>query len=153
MNEEIRACRVCTPRMDGSVKPAYKGVYQRSYDSGRSWHFCKFDGSNWYVGSGAYSMAAREHAISQMQTLPWRGMRVDPYNRRPGLEAIVIRLQSQKPYAPAERIRDLAKRDWDRIYGRPAREMTQRAEAAAEFFPKSQPLGYPRVTNYEEPSK
>lgn len=75
-----------TSWIDGALKPAYKGPYQRKIKIvGREWFWSIWDGSRWMrLASTAQEAQANAKAgrVSIYQLLPWRGCSRPPPSRR-----------------------------------------------------------------------
>jgi hypothetical protein len=60
-----------TEWFDGMIVPELPGVYERKRTG--STIFSRWDGNRWYVGEAFPDNAACSTAVSNLQSLPWRG--------------------------------------------------------------------------------
>ena len=65
-----------TPWFPGSVKPVRPGVYEREYGLNNV-AFCRWN-EGWYCSSLKNEIASRARKPSGNQSLPWRGLAVNP---------------------------------------------------------------------------
>lgn len=70
-----------TPWIPGHIKPTRVGVYERDYGDGSA-VYCKWDGLIWYFYGKTKKSAWAEICKSAEQSLPWRGLALDPNKRK-----------------------------------------------------------------------